>query len=258
MAVELRSNQHKRRKDSNNNKETVKKKSKTNAELKELALQEISSLNNEIFHLEKEIFQKESSCADGYDLETLQRIRSELLESTDLPCSSEENNSSELEKEIDVLNNRLSSLETFSGIRFVENSVRMLSKTDRGTVLLRRMSGTCQRIPFVVEFEVKEDEQEDSIFTTGNKGDLKRHKRTHTGEKPFNLAEDIMKHKEIQKGDKPVEVYQHGQFYSGKEVIMQDKATCNPGATCRIEKPDIVFSIAELLSNLKEIKQEKL
>lgn len=172
MAVELRRNQHKRRKDSNNNKETVKKKSKANAELKELTLQEISSLNNEISHLEEEIFQKESSCADGYALETLQRIRFELLESTDLPCSSEENNRSESEKETDVLNNRLSSLETFSGIRFVENSVRMLSKTDKATVLLRRMSGTCQRIPFVVEFEVKEDEPKDSTFTTENQGKL--------------------------------------------------------------------------------------
>lgn len=172
MAVELRRNQHKRRKDSNNNKETVKKKSKKTAELRELTLQEITSLNNEICHLEEEIFQKESSCADEYSLETLQRIRTELQDSdksSDLPCTSKESDRSELEKEIDVLNKRLSSMETFSGIRLMENSVKMISKTEMATVLLRRMSGTCQRIPFVVEFEVKEDEQ-DSTFSSENKG----------------------------------------------------------------------------------------
>ena len=172
MAVELRRNQHKRRKDSNNNKETVKKKSKKNTELRELTLQEITSLNNEICHLEEQIFQKESSCADDYSLETLQRIRTELQDSdqsSDLPCTSKESDRSELEKEIVVLNKKLSSLETFSGIRLMENSVKMISKTDMATVLLRRMSGTCQRIPFVVEFEVKEDEQ-DSTFSSENKG----------------------------------------------------------------------------------------
>lgn len=173
MAVELRRKQHKRSKDSIlNNKETAKKKSKKSAELRELALQEIDNLNNEICHLEEEIFQKESSCADGYALETLQRIRTELLDSgqsSDLPCSSKEYDGSELEKEINALNERLSSLETFSGIRFVENSVSVVSKTDSATVLLRRLSGTCQRIPFVVEFEVKEDEQKDGTFSSQGK-----------------------------------------------------------------------------------------
>lgn len=169
MAVELQGNQHKRSKDPISNKETAKKKSKKSAELRELALQEIDSLNNEICHLEEEIFQKESSCADGYALETLQRIRTELLDSgqsSDLPCSSKEYDGSELGKEINVLNERLSSMETFSGIRFVDNSVRVVSKTDSTAVLLRRMSGTCQRIPFVVEFEVKEDELKDGKFSS--------------------------------------------------------------------------------------------
>ena len=173
MAVELRRNQHKRRKDVNNNKEPLKKKSKKNAELRELALQEIASLNNEIYHLEEEIFQKESSCADHHTLETLQRIETELLDShlsSDLSCSSKENDKSEVEKDIDLLNSRLIALETLNGIRFVKNSVTVLSKTGHTTVLLRRMSGTCQRIPFAVEFEVKEDEQKDSTFSSENEG----------------------------------------------------------------------------------------
>lgn len=172
MAVELRRNQHKRRKDVNNNKEPLKKKSKKNAELRELAFQEIASLNNEIYLLEEEIFQKESSCAH-HTLETLQRTETELLDShrsSDLSCSSKENDKSEVEKDIDLLNNRLISLETFNGIRFVKNSVTVLSKTGHTTVLLRRMSGTCQRIPFVVEFEVKEVEQKDSTFSSENEG----------------------------------------------------------------------------------------
>lgn len=173
MAVELRRNQRKRKKDSNNNKDPVKKKSKKSTELRELTLKEITRLNNEICHLEEEIFQKESSCADGYSLETLQKIGTELLDnnqSSDLPCSSEGNDRSELEKDIDVLNSRRSSLETFTGIRFVENNVRVLSKMDTTTLLLRRMSGTCQRIAFAVEFEVKEDEQMDSTFSSENEG----------------------------------------------------------------------------------------
>lgn len=160
MAVELRRSRQNRNKDQNNNKEPVKKKSKKTHELRELALQEIASLNNEICYLEEEIFQKESSCADEYTLETLQRIGSDLQ--LDLPCPSQENiNKSEIEKDIDALNNRLSSLETFTGIRFVENGVSVLSKTDSRTVLFRRMSGTCQRIPFTVEFEVQEEEHKD-------------------------------------------------------------------------------------------------
>ena len=173
MAVELRRNQHKRKKDSNNNKDPVKKKSKKSAELKELTLKEIDRLNDEICHLEDEIFQKESSCAAGYSFETLLRIGTELVDSnrsSDLPGSSQGNDRSELEKDIDVLNSRISSLESFAGIRFVENNVSVVSKTNSTTVILRRMSGTCQRISFAVEFEVKEDEQMESTLSPENKG----------------------------------------------------------------------------------------
>ena len=169
MAVELQRNQHKRRKDENNNKNPLKKKSKRSTELKELALQEVTSLNNEIRHLEEEIFQRDSLCADTYTLESLEKIETELLTS-DLPSSSKEDHRSELEKDIDVLNERLDSLEKLTWIRCAENSSKVLSRTDSSTVLLRRMSGTCQRIPFVVEFEVKEDEKKDSSFKSENKG----------------------------------------------------------------------------------------
>ena len=173
MAVELRRNQHKRKKDSNNNKDPVKKKSKKSTELRELTLKEIDRLNDEICHLEEEIFQKESSCAAGYSFETLQRIGTELLDSnqsSDLPGLSQGNDRNELEKDIDVFNSRISSLESFTGIRFVENIVSVLSKTDSTTVLLRGMSGTCQRISFAVEFEVKEDEKMDNTFSPENEG----------------------------------------------------------------------------------------
>ena len=173
MAVELRRNPHKRKKDSNNNKDPVKKKSKKSTELKELTLKEIDRLNDEICHLEEEIFQKESSCAAGYSFETLQRIRTELLDSnrsSDLPGSSQGNDRSELEKDIDVLKSRISSLESFAGIRFLENNTSVLSKTDSTTVILRRLSGTCQRISFAVEYEVKEDEKMDSTLSPENEG----------------------------------------------------------------------------------------
>ena len=173
MAVELRRGQRKRKKDSNNNKEPVKKKSKKSTELREATLKEIDRLNDEICHLEEEIYQKESSCTNGYSFETLQRIETELLDSSqpsDLPGSSQGNGRSELGKYIDVLNSRISSLESFTGIRFVENNATVLSKTDSTTVLLRRISGTCQRIPFAVEFEVQEDEKMDSTFSPKNEG----------------------------------------------------------------------------------------
>ena len=166
MAVELRRSRHKRNKDQNNNKEPLEKKSKKTHELRGLTLQEITSLNDEIDHLEDEIFQRESLCASEYTLETLQRVGSDLLENIQ-PCSSQENDESEVEKDIDTLNNRLSSLEAFTGIRFVENSVSVLSKTDSRTVLLRRMSGSCHRISFTVEFEVQEDEQRKSTLNSG-------------------------------------------------------------------------------------------
>lgn len=166
MAVELRRSRHKRNKDQNNNEEPLKKKSKKACESRELTIQEIANLNDEIDHLEEEIFQRESLCASEYTLGTLQRISSDLLENIQ-PCSSQENNKSEVEKDIDTLNNRLSSLEAFTGIRFVENSVLLLSKTDSRTVLLRRMSGSCHRISFTVEFEVQEDEQRKSTISSG-------------------------------------------------------------------------------------------
>lgn len=173
MAVELRRGQQKRKKDSNNNKELVKKKSKKSTVSKELTLKEIDRLNDEIYHLEEEIFQKESSCTQSYSFETLQRIGTELLDDTqspDLPGSSQGHERSELEKDIDVLNGRISSLESFTGFRFVENNTSVLSKTDSTTVLLREMSGTCQRIPFAVEFEIKEDEKMDSTFGHEHEG----------------------------------------------------------------------------------------
>lgn len=169
MAVELRSSRHNRNKDQNNNKELRKKKAKEVHELRELALQEIASLNYEICHLEDEIFQKESSCASEYTLETLRRIESDLLGNLQ-PCSSEENDQSRIERDADALQNRLASLESFTGIRFVENSVSVLSKMDSRTVWLRRMSGTCHGIPFTVEFEVKEDEHRESPSSFENKG----------------------------------------------------------------------------------------
>ena len=169
MAVELRRGRHNRHKVQNNNKEPPKKKAKKANELRELALQEIATLNDEICHLEEEIFQKESTYAGDYNLETLERIESELLDN-DQPCSSKENDKSELEKDIEVLNNKFNSLENFTGIRFVENEVSVLSKTGSRTVLLRRMSGTCQRIPFTVEFEVEENEQMESLERSDSKG----------------------------------------------------------------------------------------
>ena len=130
---------------------------------------EIDRLNDEICHLEEEIFQKESSCAAGYSFETLQRIGTELLDSnqsSDLPGIWQENDRNELERDVDMLNSRISSLESFTGIRFLENK---FSKTDSSTVL-REMSGTCQRISFAVEFEVKEEEKMDSTFSPENEG----------------------------------------------------------------------------------------
>lgn len=178
MAVELRRNQHKRKKDSNKNKNPAKKKSKKSIELKDLTLKEIDRLNDEICHLEEEIFQKEASCAAGYSFETLQRIGTELLGNnqwssgpSDLPGSSHGNDRSELEKDIDVLNSRISTLESFAGIRFEENNVNVLSKTNSTTVILRRMSGTCQRVSFAVEFEVKEDEKIESAPSPENEGE---------------------------------------------------------------------------------------
>ena len=168
MAVELRRNQNKRKKDSNNSKDPINKKSKKSTELRELTCKVIDRLNDEICHLEEEIFQKESLCAADYSFETLHRIGTELLDSnqaSDLPGLSEGNDRYELGKDIDVLNSRISSLESFTGIRFVEN---MFSKTDSSTVL-RKMSGTCQRISFVVEFEVKEDEKMVSTFSPEGK-----------------------------------------------------------------------------------------
>ena len=164
-----RSRNNNRKREQNNNYEPVKKKPKKAHELRELALQEIATLNNEICDLEEEIFQKESECAGEYTLDTLRGIASELLENGE-PSSLEETDRSEIEKEIDSLNNRVTSLESFTGIRFVENNVSVLSKTDSRTMLLRRISGTCLRIPFKVEFEVEEDEHRGSTTTSEREG----------------------------------------------------------------------------------------
>ena len=57
-------------------------------------------------------------------------------------------------------------------------------------------------------------------------------------------------------GEKPVECNQSGKCYNLAEDLKHHKATCSTETTCGNEKHDSVFSIAELLSNLKEIKQE--
>ena len=164
-----RSRNNNRKRDQDNNNEPVKKKAKKTCELRELALQEIATLNNEICDLEEEIFQKESECAGEYTLDTLRGIASELLENGQ-PSSLEETDRSEIEKEIDVLNNRVTSLESFTGIRVVENNVSVLSKTDSRTMLLRRISGTCLGIPFKVEFEVEENEHRGGTTTSEREG----------------------------------------------------------------------------------------
>lgn len=174
MAVELRRGRRNKNNDRNNSQEPLKKKSKKGNELQELSLREITSLNDEIRHLEEEIFQKESLRACEYSIETLQRISSDLLQNAQ-SCSSQENNTDKVEKDIDTLNSRLNSLEAFTGIRFVDNSVSVLLKTQSRTVLLRRMSGTCHRIPFTVEFEVQEDEHGKSAISSGQYANMLFH-----------------------------------------------------------------------------------
>ena len=169
MEVVRRTRNNNRNRDQNNNDEPVKKKPKKVHESRELALQEIATLNDEICDLEEEVFQKESECAGEYTLDTLRGIASELLENGQ-PSSLEETDRSEIEKEIGLLNDRVTSLQSFTGIRFVENNFSVLSKTDSRTMLLRRISGTCLRIPFKVEFEVEEDENRGSTTTSKRKG----------------------------------------------------------------------------------------
>lgn len=152
---------NKRKREKYISQESVKKKSKEPEELRELALKEIACLNDEICHLEDEIDQTEYTSAGQYTIETLQRVTSDLLRNVQ-PSSLQENNGNEIEKDIDALQSRLSSLEAFTGIKFVENSISVLSKTQSTSVLLRRLSGTCHVIPFTVEFEVQEDEQRSS------------------------------------------------------------------------------------------------
>ena len=163
MAVELRSSRlNKKRANDNNHKNPPEKKSKEVNELKEFAAKEIARLNDEIFHLEEEICQRESVGADNYALETLRQIAANFCggeDCTDLPCSSQGKTRGETYEEIALLNKRLHSLETFTGIAFKENRVSLLSRTDSTSLFLHRLSGTCQRIPFSIEFEVKEDEQ---------------------------------------------------------------------------------------------------
>lgn len=167
MAFEHEWNQRKRRKCVANN-DLSNKKYKKKAESRELTLQDISSLSDEIHHLEEEIFKRDSLCADTYTLESLEMIEAKLL-NADLPSSSKENNTDGKEKEIDVINERLRSLEKLTGLIFIENSTEMLSKTEATMVLLRRMLGTCLRIPFAVEFEVKEEENVNSLLSSKGK-----------------------------------------------------------------------------------------
>lgn len=167
MAFEHEWNQRKRRKCVANN-DLSNEKYKKKAELRELTLQDISSLSDEIHHLEEEIFKRDSLCADTYTLESLAMIEAKLL-NADLPSSSKENNTDGKEKEIDVINERLRSLEKLTGLIFIENSTEMLSKTEATMVLLRRMLGTCLRIPFAVEFEVKEEENVNSLLSSKGK-----------------------------------------------------------------------------------------
>ena len=104
--------------------ESVKKKPKETKELRELALKEIASLNDEICHLEDQIDQTEYTSAGQYTIETLQRVTSDLLRNVQ-PSSLQEINANEIEKDIDALQSWLSLLDPFTGIKFVGNSISM-------------------------------------------------------------------------------------------------------------------------------------
>ena len=171
MAVELRVNRQKRKNDKNNNKVSPKRISKDVSELKKLASQEIARLSDEICHLEEEISQKESFCAGDHSMETLQTIVSDFCdgeESADLNSSSQ----GKSESDIGVVEKRLHSLKTLTGIVFQDNKVSLISRQNRTSVFLRRLSGTCQNIPFSVEFEVEEYEQNEASCRSQSEGYL--------------------------------------------------------------------------------------
>lgn len=76
------------------------------------------------------------------------------------------------EKEIDVINERFCFLEKLIGLIFIENSIEMFLKIEVIMVLFWRMLGICFRIFFVVEFEVKEEENVNSLLSLKGKIEL--------------------------------------------------------------------------------------
>lgn len=184
MAVEMGGRMNTRSQDKNNNQRPPKRKSPSDPDLRSSYLQEIEHLKKEVRHLESEIDQQEST-ASGTE-ETTETVFLDLRDTNRTSTVTRTNDSEEFEVEEKALISRIASLEAFTGIRFEKNHCSVSSKSSRKTTWQRSLTGTCQKIPFVVDFEVDEFVQgEEGTSDDGQyrysylKNRLAMHKKSH-------------------------------------------------------------------------------